>query len=137
MTIKRFKDYQGLNEDQILAKCGHPKAYPIVGDGPYYKEDGLVFLLLDEVDVIWQEKPNAFSTKAGVNSRNKSEIARDVYKRPIVVFIKKKCYSFYGIYKMENPFFENGGVNGLVDGDMPFRLNYDSSTCDENYMISF
>ena len=64
MTIKRFTTFPKKNEDTILDECGFPEALYSNNDLRFYvASEKLVFFFVEEPDIKWIKKPDAFSVK--------------------------------------------------------------------------
>lgn len=134
MTIKRFATFPKKNEDTILDECGFPEALYSNNDLRFYiASEKLVFLFVEEQDIEWIKKPDAFSVKIG-NSLKKTLLIPEIKGKWFVVFIKEigqEHYTFYGVYKQSNPYTNEGGVSNVINADTPleFYLEY------EDYVI--
>lgn len=129
MTIKRFTTFPKKNEDTILDECGFPEALYSNNDLRFYiASEKLVFLFVEEQDIEWIKKPDAFSVKIG-NSLKKTLLIPEIKGKWFVVFIKEigqEYYTFYGVYKQSNPYTNEGGVSNVINADTPleFYLEY-------------
>lgn len=139
MTIKRFEVFAGKDEYLILDECGYPEANSIINFLPFWKaNENLVFLFVDEEDVDWIEGKDALSIEVYDKYNNKGPIAGEIFRKPIVVFIKgKEGYVFYGVYNLENPYVSGGGLEGVFNPETPLIIRFDTSYCKEEDMICF
>lgn len=125
MTIKRFTLFKDKNEDTILDECGYPKALSLEYDLRFCKEDdSFVFIFAEETDLEWIVKPDAFSMKIE-GSINKTMLVPEIEGKSFVVFVietGKKDYTFYGIFKLINPYTEEDGVGKVIDAYSPLEF---------------
>ncbi len=134
MTTKRFTPFPKKNEDTILDECGFPEALYSNNDCRFYiASEELVFLFVEEQDIEWIKKPDAFSVKIG-SSMSKTMLVPEIEGKFFVVFIKedgKEYYTFYGVYRLSNPYTNEGGVSNVINAYTPlvFYLEY------EDYVI--
>lgn len=78
MTIKRFTTFPKKNEDTILYECGCPEALYSNNDFRFYiANEKLVFLFVEEQNIEWIKKPDAFSVKIG-NSLKKTLLIPEI-----------------------------------------------------------
>ena len=129
MNIKRFATFPGMNEDAILNVCRHPNASPLFVESPFYKDDmPPVFLFVEESDINWIKKPESFSMNIRFIENpleKKAFLIAQINGMPIAVFIKEdKAYTYYGIYKLVNPYHNVGGLNGGIDHYAPLVFQY-------------
>lgn len=127
MTIERFSKLPLRNEDTILDECGFPEAQPIKDMLPFYPVKGnTVFLFLDDEDIDWIVKPDAFSHKVYDSLMNKALVCDEVYHKKIVLFVnegKYPNYVFYGVYELLNPYVTVGSNNNVVEAHTPLKFN--------------
>ena len=134
MTTKRFTTFPKKNEDTILDECGFPEALYSNNDYRFYTaSEELVFLFVEEQDIEWIKKPDAFSLKIE-NSMCKTLLIPEIVGKRVVVFIKengKEPYTFFGIFRLSNPYTNEGGVSNVINAYTPlvFYLEY------EDYVI--
>jgi len=130
MTIKRFTTFPKKNEDTILDECGFPEALYSNNDCRFYfASEKLVFLFVEEQDIEWIKKADAFSVKID-NSMSKMMLIPEIERKWFVVFVKeigKLHYTFYGIYKLNDPYTLASGAGKVIDGHIPlvFNLEYE------------
>ena len=126
MTIKRFTTFPKKNEDTILDECGFPEALYSNNDFRFYiASDKLVFLFVEEQDIEWIKKSDAFSVKIG-NSLKKTLLIPEIEGKWFVVFIKENGqahYTFYGVYKLCDPYTLVSGAGKVLDGHSPLVFN--------------
>lgn len=134
MTTKRFTTFPKKNEDTILDECGFPEALYSNNDYRFYiASEELVFLFVEEQDIEWIKKPDAFSVKIG-NTMSKTMLVPEIEGNLFVVFIKengKEYYTFYGVYRLSNAYTDEGGLSKAINVYTPleFYLEY------EDYVI--
>lgn len=125
MTIKRFTTFPKKNEDTILDECGFPEALYSKNDFRFYiANEKLVFLFVEEQDIEWIKKPDAFSVKIG-NSLKKTLLIPEIDGKWFVVFIKENGqthYTFYGVYRQSNPYTNEGGVSNVINAYTPLEF---------------
>lgn len=130
MTIKRFTAFPKKNEDTILDECLFPEALYSNNDYRFYiASEKLAFLFVEEQDLVWIKKPDAFSLKIN-NSIRKTMLIPEIEGKVFVVFIKengKEYYTFYGVYRLSNPYTNEGGVDNVINVYTPleFYLEYE------------
>lgn len=130
MTIKRFTAFPKKNEDTILDECLFPEALYSNNDYRFYiASEKLAFLFVEEQDLVWIKKPDAFSLKIN-NSIRKTMLIPEIERKVFVVFIKengKEYYTFYGVYRLSNPYTNEGGVDNVINVYTPleFYLEYE------------
>jgi len=88
-----------------------------------------VFLFVEEQDIEWIKKADAFSVKID-NSMSKMMLIPEIERKWFVVFVKeigKLHYTFYGIYKLNDPYTLASGAGKVIDGHIPlvFNLEYE------------
>lgn len=143
MKIKRFSKFNGLNVDNILAKCDHPNAELLKYAAQFFEDNTeSIFLFADDNeydgDLTWIEKYDLFSIKIYNHITYSSTLAKKLKDRPIVAFVKEDIgYSFYGLYRLINPYTNEGGLELVVNAENPLEFRFDDTTCDEKNMISF
>ena len=118
MTIKRFTAFPKKNENTILDECLFPEALYSNNDYRFYiASEKLAFLFVEEQDLVWIKKPDAFSLKIN-NSIRKTMLIPEIEGKVFVVFIKengKEYYTFYGIYSLCNPYTSVNGAGQVID----------------------
>ena len=130
MTIKRFTAFPKKNEGIILDECLFPEALYSNNDYRFYiASEKLAFLFVEEQDLVWIKKPDAFSLKIN-NSIRKTMLIPEIEGKVFVVFIKEKgkeYYTFYGVYRLSNPYTNEGGVDNVINVYTPleFYLEYE------------
>lgn len=130
MTIKRFTVFPNKNEDTILDECGFPEALPSNNDCRFYlASEKLVFLFVEECNIFWFKKPDAFSIKI-MSMMKKTMLVPEIDGKLFVVFIMesgKECYTFYGVFRLVSPYSDEGGVSNVINGYTPleFYLEYE------------
>lgn len=143
MEIKRFEKIEELNVDKIVAKCDHLYAKSINYATQFFEDNTeLIFLFADDNeydgDLTWIEKYDLFSIKILNHITFGSTLAKKIKDRPIVTFvIEKNGYRFYGVYKLEDPYTKEGGLENAVNAETPLVFCFDDTTCDEKNMICF
>lgn len=134
MTIKRFTEFPKKNEYIILDECSFPEALYSKNDLRFYvASEKLGFLFLEEQDIVWIVKPDSFSMKID-GSKRKTALVPEIEGKFFAVFIKeigKEPYTFYGVYKLCDPYTNVGGVSNVINAYTPieFYLEY------EDYVI--
>ena len=126
MTIKRFTTFPKKNEDIILDECGFPEALYSKNDLRFYiASEKLVFLFVEEQDIVWIKKPDAFSMEID-GSMRKTALVPEIEKKLFAVFIKeigKAHYTFYGVYKLCAPYTFVSGAGNVLEGHTPLVFN--------------
>ena len=126
MTIKRFSEFPKKNEDIILDECGCPEALYSKNDLRFYiASEKLGFLFLEEQDIVWIKKPDAFSMEID-GSMRKTALVPEIEKKLFAVFIKeigKAHYTFYGVYKLCDPYTLVSGAGKVLNGHTPLVFN--------------
>lgn len=129
MIIKRFKAFPKKNEDTILVECGFPEAVYSYNDLRFYiASEKFVFLFVEEQDIEWIKKPDAFSVKIE-NSMNKTLLIPEIEGKSFVVFIEEKGmqhYVFYGRYRLDNLYTIASGAGEVIDGYSPLVFCLDN-----------
>ncbi len=126
MTITRFKVFPGKNEDGVLDEFGYGDVMPIFDVQPFYiVKNDLVFLFVDEEDVMWTDKQNAFSMKIFQPLTYKASLVDKICGKVLAVFVKDdKNYRYYGDYEMIEPYVLISGVGKGISPDAPLEFRY-------------
>lgn len=132
MIIKRFQEFPKKNEDAILDICGFPESIQFIDTQPFYKgNEKHVFLFTeegDEFDIVWIVKPDEFSIKVYQSYLYKSHLVELIKDKHIAVFVKEvQNYTFYGVYKLENPFSNGVGLDMAVNVDTPLKFRLEKN----------
>ena len=126
MVTTRFRVFPGKNEDDILDEFGYGDVMSIYDVQPFYMvKNDFVFLFVEEENIEWTDKQNAFSMKIYQPLTYKAPLVDNIDDKVIAVFVKEdKDYQYYGDYKMVNPYVEISGAGKVVQSDTPLEFRY-------------